>query len=302
MSFSPIAIFVYKRPIHTKRMVDSLIKNNEYMDSPITVYCDGPRTEQDIKEVAETRGIIKKMLPKANLIEQDENQGIAASIINGVSEQCKKYGRVIVFEDDLVLSSDVLRYFNKALDYYEADENVMHVSGYTLPVERELPSTFFFREASCWGWSTWERAWKNFEPDSKLLADYLFSNQLLKEFNVNNSYPYWEMLLARINNEIDSWAILWYASIFMNKGLALFPGKSKIQNTGFDGSGNHCGRTTQYDVDLYEGDVNYPAQINENNAALEAIVEFRKKGIMSFIDHRIRNFRAVARYLMGNYK
>jgi hypothetical protein len=48
------------------------------------------------------------------------------------------------------------------------------------------------------------------------------------------------MLEAQLEGKVDSWAILWNLSVFMNDGLVLYPGKSLVENKGFDGSGIHC--------------------------------------------------------------
>jgi len=58
---------------------------------------------------------------------------------------------------------------NNALNMYEDDKQVMHISGYFFPIKNKLPSTFFYNLASCWGWATWQRAWQYYNPDAKFL-------------------------------------------------------------------------------------------------------------------------------------
>ena len=41
--------------------------------------------------------------------------------------------------------------------------------------------------------------------------------------------------------EVDSWAIGWYASMFLEGGLTIFPARSLLENIGFDGTGAHSG-------------------------------------------------------------
>jgi len=298
LTLAPIALFVYNRPIHTRRMVESLCKNPEYLDSPITVYCDGPKNDKEKEDVISTRKVIRETLPNVSVVEHEKNTGLANSIIKGVSEQCNKHGRVIVIEDDLLLSPVILRYFNEALDYYESNEKVMHISAYMYPVNKQLPSSFFYRETSCWGWATWGRAWKHFEPNGKIIADYIFRNNLSKKFNVNNSYLFWEMLLAQDSGRIDSWAIRWYGSVFMKEGLALSPGKSLIQNTGFDGTGINCNITGEYEVELSEEIPVLHNEISECKAALHAIIEHRSKSYIKRILNNIKHYRIIGSYLI----
>jgi len=301
MLLAPIALFVYNRPDHTKRMVESLLKNPELMNSQITVYCDGPRNEKERKEVGETRQIIRQLLPNAKIVENEINQGLAASIIKGVTEQCDKYGRVIVIEDDLILSPVVLAYFNKALEFYESYEKVMHIAAYMYPVGNQLPSVFLYREASCWGWATWKRAWKYFEPNAKVIADKIFQKRLVKEFNVKQTYLFWEMLHLQSQGKVDSWAIRWYGSVFVNEGLALHPGKSLIQNTGFDGSGVHCSITDIYDVELAEEIPALTMETSESDIALNKVIEYRSKNKMHLMHIRLHHIYSIISYMLKKY-
>jgi len=59
------------------------------------------------------------------------------------------------------------------------------------------------------------------------------------------------MLIKQINNEIDSWAIRWAFTHYLNDGKCVFPVKSLAQNIGTDATGTHFDRkTTRYNVDL----------------------------------------------------
>lgn len=141
---APVVLFVYKRLEHARRTLETPLRNPELADSPFTVFCDGPRTEADRAAMENTRAVIRELAPShTRVVERDRNNGLANSIIAGVSRLCEEYGRVIVIEDDLRVSPVLLRYFNKALDAYADEEKVMHISGYMFPVTRTLPSAFF---------------------------------------------------------------------------------------------------------------------------------------------------------------
>jgi hypothetical protein len=277
MNSAPIAIFVYKRPEHSKQMLSSLCKNVGYTNADITVYCDGPRDNDDLEDVLATRKIVREFLPEANIVEREENMGLARSIISGVSEQCKKYGRVIVLEDDLILSPVAINYFNQGLERYSESEKVMHISAYMFPVNQTLPSSFFYREATCWGWATWERAWQYFESDSEVILDYVLKNKLSYEFDIEDSMYFLSMLRRQLKGELDSWAIRWYGSMFMQSGLSLHPANSLMQNIGFDGSGVHCSSTNEYDVTLSKDMPDFPEDISECREAVSAMIQYRQK-------------------------
>ncbi len=47
------------------------------------------------------------------------------------------------------------------------------------------------------------------------------------------------MLKDQIDGKINSWAIRWHASLFINNKFCLHPTKSIVQNIGFDNSATH---------------------------------------------------------------
>ena len=276
MTFAPIALFVYKRPQHTRKTLESLMANVEFSDSPLYVFCDGAKSEKDIHLVQETRNLIRSYgLDNAIIMERNENIGLANSIITGVTELCNKYGRVIVVEDDLYFSPHFLKYMNTALDTYERYDKVMHISAYMFPVKGQLPNTFFYRVTSSWGWGTWKRAWDKFEPDEYTLLKGLRSREKRREFDIQGSIKYYRMLVLQAFGVNDSWAIRWYASVFLNNGLCLHPGKSLVNNIGQDDSGTHSDSTNVYNVEVSEGkNFTFTTDISENKKAVALMANF----------------------------
>ncbi len=273
---APIALFVYSRPHHARRSLQSLLSNPEAAISSITVYCDGPRSETEMELVEATRRAVRELAPSGTrVVEREHNHGLANSIIAGVTELCAEHGRVIVVEDDLVLSRTALGFLNMALDRFADEERVMHISAYMFPVRQHLPAAFFYREATCWGWATWDRAWQRFEPNPAVIQEYVTSRGLVSEFNVRDSMYFWEMLGQQSQRRIDSWAIRWYGSMFMHSGLALHPGQSLVRNEGFDGSGVHCVNTSEFEVELSEVLPALPDEIVESEVAVRAMMEYR---------------------------
>jgi hypothetical protein len=273
----PIAIFTYNRPGHTERLLNSLKLNPVDKGYLIFIYCDGAKKTEHLDSVKETRRIVKANMPNgAKIIERDENFGLAKSIITGVTDLCNQYGKVIVLEDDLVLSPYTLDYFNAALDKYENIDRVMHISAYMYPVKTSLKDSFFYREATCWGWATWQSAWEHFESDAEKLVNEIDNKNKRYEFNINESAYFYQMLCKQRDGEIDSWAIRWYASMFLKNGLALHPGSSLIENLGFDGTGVHCNIDSRFVVELSKKPVNdYAEQVEESEAVKHAMIKYR---------------------------
>ena len=111
MTYAPILLFVYNRPEHTHRLITSLLANREAAESPLIIYADQARNETDRLHVEEVRTYLRSLKGFGNitLVERTENWGLARNIIDGVTTQLARYGRVIVLEDDLVNEWDISR-------------------------------------------------------------------------------------------------------------------------------------------------------------------------------------------------
>ena len=296
MGLAPIVLFVYNRPLHTQKTVEALLKNKLASASDLVIYSDAAKNEKALEKVSEVRSYIKTIqgFKSLKIVEQATNQGLARSIIRGVSEVISTDGKVIVLEDDLVTSPNFLTYMNRSLELYSDNEEVISIHGYNYPVSLTSPEkTFFLKGADCWGWATWKRGWEMFEQDGQKLLDYLVSKNLTADFNFNGSYPYTQMLKAQIAGKNDSWAIRWYASAYIQNKLTLYPAKSLVKNIGLDMSGTHSGEDVHYIADqLSEESFEELEKIStvENTDAKKTIEKFFRKNTKIGFKQRILNF------------
>jgi hypothetical protein len=246
---APLALFVYDRPDHVRRVVEGLRVNALAAETDLFIFSDAAKSELRAKEVSKVRALVRRLngFKSIELVEQSVNRGIAGSIVQGVTRLTAEFDRVIVLEDDLLPSAHFLRYMNDALNAYANDPRVISVHAYSYPVAGKLPETFFLRGADCWGWATWKRGWDLFEPDGRKLLSELERQQLTRSFDFEGSYPYTRMLRDCIAGMNDSWAIRWYASALLHGKLSLYPGSSQVQNIGADGSGIHVGSTRSFE-------------------------------------------------------
>lgn len=279
MTLAPIALFVYNRRSHLEKTVSSLLDNRLASSSDLFVFSDAakdPSLENNIREVRSFLRTIKGFR-SITIIERENNLGLANSIISGVSHILEKFDRIIVLEDDMILDPAFLDYMNQGLTLYKNEDRVVSIHGYIYPVKGLLPETFFLRGADCWGWGTWRRGWRIFEPDGKKLLIGLHKENLEREFNFDGSFPYINMLKEQIEGKNDSWAIRWYASAFLKNKFTLYPGHSLVENIGLDGSGKHCGITNSYSVTFARKPIRLEKiSIEENISARNKVVHFFK--------------------------
>jgi len=297
-NLAPIALFVYNRPRHTERTIKFLQQNDLAAESRLFIFCDGQRTASDEENVQEVRSLVAKVdgFKAVKVIERKQNAGLANSVIAGVTQLINDYGQVIVFEDDLVTSPHTLTYFNDALNRYRNEEKVMHIGAYMYPLKSgDLPQTFFYRAATSWGWATWERAWKNFEPNIDTLMRQ-FDKKKIAAFSIEHKMNFWKQMQEFKKGKNNSWAIRWYASVFLKGGLTLNPSQSLVNNIGHDGTGVHSGINDIYNVIINPKPITeFPSAIEENPIAYQAIKTFltNRKGsfwdrIKRYINQKIR--------------
>ena len=51
MNYTPIILFTYCRPRHTKQAVEALLENSEASNSDLIIYSDGPKNEKAVEGV-----------------------------------------------------------------------------------------------------------------------------------------------------------------------------------------------------------------------------------------------------------
>ena len=217
MTTAPILLFTYNRLQHTQRCLEALLKNTLAADSELFVYADAAKDEAGKEAVEEVRRYIHSLqgFRTITIIERDENWGLARNIIDGVTTQSKKYGKVIVLEDDLVVAPYFLQFMNDALEIYKDEPKVGHIQACDFTQDASLPDTFLIKWTGSWGWATWERAWKHFNPNGKELLHELEARKLSYTFDFNGKYGFTRMLRRQIAGKNNSWAIRWKASLFI---------------------------------------------------------------------------------------
>ena len=278
MSYAPILLFVYNRPEHTRRCIESLLKNSLASESNLFIYADGAKDSTQQEAVNEVRNYIRSIqgFKQITLMERSENWGLARNIINGVTTQVNRYGKVIVLEDDLVVAPYFLQFMNDALEVYKNEPRVGHIQACDFTQDSSLPATFLIKWTGSWGWATWDRAWKHFNPNGNELLQELEERKLTHVFDFNGKYGFTRMLRRQIEGKNNSWAIRWNASLFLKDILSLNVGRSLVQNEGFDGSGTNCGGGGLYASHLYLQPlfITPISPIEENKEARQALIRY----------------------------
>ncbi len=249
MMHAPIVLFVYNRPKHTQDCLLSLAAAHDATLSPLIIFSDAPKNESQCSTVDAVRAICRSAsgFASVELIEREENQGLAKNIIEGVSAVIQKHGRVIVLEDDLCVSPLFIRYMNEALDFYESSR-AFSIAGYSPQIELpdDYPYTTYAMMRNCsWSWATWLDRWQKINWLTTDFDSFIRDKQRILTFNQagNDLSP---MLLRQVTGEINSWSIRFCYNAFRLAMPTIYPTRSFVTNNGVDGSGTHMKASSKY--------------------------------------------------------
>lgn len=239
---APVVLFAYKRDKHVKKVLTVLNKDKLAWQTDLIVFIDGCKNESDIPKVEAVKRVISEFqkencFQKVIIYESNSNKGLANSIIDGVTKIINKYGKVIVLEDDLLVSSDFLQFMNDGLNYYENDKRVGAISGFCPKIKKKSAhGVYKARTGNSCGWATWDYVWNAVDWKMNDYEKFRNDSDRRKAFN-QIQFGISDMLDCQMSGKLDSWAVRWDYYFFDQKLWTVYPGVSKVQNIGFDEEG-----------------------------------------------------------------
>ena len=274
---APILILAYNRPEHLKRLLDSLGLNTESKASKIYIAIDGAKNEADKLLVNECHEVASQAhgFHRTIIWTSKVNLGLANSVINSVNKVLKTSDSIIVLEDDLVVSPSFLNYMNSGLTYYASNSKVAAIHGYQYPLGYIGSKCTFRRGTDCWGWGTWRNRWEAANLNSSELIYDLKARKMTRKFNLDGFTDNLKLLKLQNANKIDSWAIRWHASMFLQEKFTLYPPESLVLNLGLDGSGTHEGKYNFFRTKIsHKSDWTFPADVEEDRRFIRKLIFF----------------------------
>lgn len=243
VKLAPICLFVYCRLKETIQTVESLQQNFLSTESELFIFSEGAKDEEDREKVHAVREYIHtiKGFVNVTIYESEVNKGLANSIISGVTKIINIYDKVIVLEDDLLLSTNFLCFMNQALTFYEEKKRVFSISGYSF--QFQYPDNYkydvaFSIRASSWGWAIWRDRWVQIDWEVKDYSSFRWNLIDKIMFNRGGS-DISHSLSLYVKGKIDSWAIRFTYHQYKHNYLDVFPTKSKVINNGFSSESTH---------------------------------------------------------------
>jgi hypothetical protein len=234
IQIAPIILFTYQRLDSLKETISALANNSLASDSDLIIFSDGPKSLKDEPTVKEVRVYLKTIqgFKSITIHESSSNKGLAASIIQGVSDVLKVYPSAIILEDDLITSTNFLAFMNQALNYYQDKPEILAISGFSPAIKglRE-EEVYFTLRASSWGWACWEDRWSKIDWKCEYYHELKKSDSLKSKFNEMGS-DMSLMIKKQMEGKLNSWAIRFSLHQFQHQLFSVHPAVSKIHNIG----------------------------------------------------------------------
>jgi hypothetical protein len=240
-------LLLYNRPEHSMAVLDSLVKNGvervrAFMDHPADA--DVARRQERLIESMRGRREIE-----VDFYRHAERQGLARSVRFALKETLAEADAAIVLEDDCVVRPGGIDYFRQGLTALRYDRRVRSLCGYLFPCPflRSGSDPLLLRRFSTWGWATWRDRWADYDPDLKRVLARLSSRNIRVE-EIADDLATLCRSDSYLQNRADIWSINWILEHFATGTFSVYPCDSLIENIGFDGSGNNCAPTQNFET------------------------------------------------------
>lgn len=238
-----VLTFLCGRPQHTVNFFESLIKVTGIQDLNLVVIVDSCKGSLNLQKLDEYSDLFNSV----TIVEQSLNFGLRSNILFGVDLALAKFDIVIVLENDLEVSKDLLSYTNEYLTLRRKSDQLRAGCLYSFNVDNINNSTLsnfgLSRYFLSWGWIVRREDWNEFRLEIDQVS-FIYRLFELRTYNANFTYNFWIQLMINKLNVKRTWAIYFYDFIFRNGYLVMVPEYSLVKNIGWDHSGDNCGENS----------------------------------------------------------
>jgi hypothetical protein len=260
---TPVAFIIFNRPDTTKRVFEAI---RQAKPPKLFIIADGPRSNHpsDIEKCAAARAIIDGVDWECEVLTNysDINLGCGKRLPTGITWVFEQVEEAIILEDDCLPDPSFFYFCEELLEYYRDDNRIAIISGQNnlLGYKTSPYSYYFSKYPYIWGWATWRRSWKYFDPKISLWEEVKNGNWLENIIPNRKLGKYWEKIFQNTydGNAGTVWDYSWTFACSTNNFLCVISNVNLISNIGFGESSTHTKDSYNKFSDLPTQEVNFP--------------------------------------------
>jgi len=257
--------------------------------SVLLLYQDGPRDERDKAGIEACR----KIVADENIDWQcevhrnylDHNEGCDPSGFRSHRWAFSIAEKVIVLEDDVVPAQSFFPFCKEMLDRYENDERISMIAGFNIDeASPDCADSYFFTTAfSIWGWASWRRVARRWDPSYNFMHRPETRQRLetiARERRLRSDML--QMFHDHSQSGKEYFETIYWADMLLHDSLAIMPAKNQINNIGLMADSTHFSaelKTTPHRIrrmfTMQRHELSFPLrhpqQVVENKAYLERL-------------------------------
>ncbi|MEI8234922.1 MAG: glycosyltransferase [Verrucomicrobiota bacterium] len=241
---TPVVFLVFNRPDLTRRVFERI---REARPPELFLVCDGPRAHvpADAENVAQVRAFLETGVDWPCTVHRDFSQtnlGCRRRVASGLDWVFSQVEEAIILEDDCLPDPSFFTFCDAMLARYRYDPRILHINGTSfLPSGSRVRDSYFFsKHVWVWGWATWRRAWRQYDPLMETWDERL--PHLEASFDTRRERAFWLSTFSEARADWDktnTWDFQWFYTCWTLGGLTVVPAVNLIENIGFGVAATH---------------------------------------------------------------
>ena len=239
---APVALSIFARPDTTVRVLEVI---RELRPERLLVFADGPRPEieGEADRCRRTRDLLDRVDWPCDVETEfsDTNLGARRRIETGLDWVFERADEAIILEDDCLPEPTFFNYADELLERYRDEPSVFAIGADDFePHDEAAPFSYrFSRYPLIWGWATWARAWRHFDPAIERWPQQRADGWLLRQTGDSVAASYWGHLFDQVRAGGGSWDFAWLHACWTHGGLSVVPTTNLVSNLGFRADATH---------------------------------------------------------------
>ena len=243
---APLVIIAYKRTDALQHTLPAFEKCLGLNDRPVFAYLDGPRSVADEEGIAAVYQMFKEfknsICPHLEIVQREKNLGCEQNITQAVSELINRFGRLIITEDDNVVSRYFLQYMDEALEFYKDDPRIWGINAWhdrLVKVPKSYSYDVYLHQRNhTSGWGTWANRWNAVDFDFEMKHWLEFKSDLQKMERAKKLSPkFVSMVEGQYRHKRGTWDVLCSLHLVKENLYCIEPRYNITKN--FGGVGEH---------------------------------------------------------------